>query len=203
MRISARFFSSHFKEADMAKTGDSLLKASDSALLIVDIQEKFRPVVPGIEGVIRNAEILARAAVRLKIPVLASEQYPKGLGATVAELRQWLPADQEYSHKLRFSALGSDSVREGLKAAGRGQVVMTGLETHVCVMQSGLELMAAGYSLYLVADAVASRKSPDREAALQRLQRHGAELVTTEMVVFEWLRAAGTPEFKELQALVK
>ncbi|MDB6035798.1 MAG: Amidase related to nicotinamidase [Verrucomicrobiales bacterium] len=187
----------------MAKTGDSLLKASDSALLIVDIQEKFRPVVPSIEGVIRNAEILARAAVRLKIPVLASEQYPKGLGATVADLRQWLPADQEYSEKLRFSALGSDSVREGLKTAGRGQVVMTGLETHVCVMQSGLELMAAGYSLYLVTDAVASRKSPDREAALQRLQRHGAELVTTEMVIFEWLRAAGTPEFKELQALVK
>lgn len=187
----------------MAKAGDSLLKASDSALLIVDIQEKFRPVVPDMEDVIRNAEILARAAVRLKIPVLASEQYPKGLGATVAEVRRWLPADQAYPQKLRFSALGSDAVRNGLTVAGRSQVVMIGLETHVCVMQTGLELLAAGYSLYLVADAVASRKEPDREAALQRLQRRGAEIVTTEMVVFEWLREAGTPEFKELQALVK
>jgi nicotinamidase-related amidase len=187
----------------MAKMGDSLLQVSKSALLIVDIQEKFRPVVPGIYEVIRNAQVLARGAVRLGLPVLVSEQYPKGLGATVAELRQCLPEDQRYSPKLRFSALGSDPVRDGLKATGRTHVVMVGLETHVCVMQTGLELLDAGYSLYLATDAVASRKPLDREAALQRLLKHGAELVTTEMVLFEWLRAAGTPEFKELQALVK
>ncbi|HKP95349.1 MAG TPA: hydrolase [Fibrobacteria bacterium] len=187
----------------MAKSGDGLLQASESALLLVDIQEKFRPVVPGMDGVIRNSRTLAGAAARLRIPVLASEQYPKGLGPTVADLRDLLPGDQEYFPKLSFSAWGCESLRKALDTAGRRQVVMTGLETHVCVMQTGMELMAAGYALFLVADAVASRKDQDREAALQRLQRQGAELVTTEMVIFEWLRAAGTPEFKELQALVK
>jgi nicotinamidase-related amidase len=187
----------------MASSAAPLLSASQSTLFLVDIQEKFRPVVSGMETVIGKSEILARAALRLGVPVLASEQYPKGLGATVPELRRWLPDNQVYHQKLCFSALGSDPLKESLGAAGRKQVVLTGLETHVCVMQTGMELMAAGYGLYLVTDAVSSRKDSDREAALQRLQRHGAELVTTEMVIFEWLRAAGTPEFKELQALVK
>lgn len=187
----------------MALSDDRLLKVSESALLIVDIQEKFRPVVPAFEAVARNAQTLARGALRLKVPVLVSEQYPKGLGNTAGELLQWLPDNQAYFTKLRFSALGSDPLRQGLEATGRRQVVVAGLETHVCVMQTGLELLAAGYNLFLVTDAVSSRKDPDRKAALQRLQRHGAELVTTEMVIFEWLREAGTPEFKELQALVK
>jgi nicotinamidase-related amidase len=187
----------------MSKTGDSLLKASDSALILVDIQEKFRPVVAGMEDVIRHAQALVRGAVRLGIPVVATEQYPKALGPTAQELRQWLPESQEYFPKMCFSALGCEPLRAGLSATGRKQVVMTGIETHVCVMQTGLELLAAGYSVYVVADAVSSRKGSDREAGLKRLEKHGAELVTTEMVVFEWLRAAGTPEFKEIQALIK
>jgi nicotinamidase-related amidase len=187
----------------MAPSAAPLLNASQSTLFLVDIQEKFRPVVSGMEGVIGKSEILARAALRLGVPVLASEQYPKGLGITVPELRRWLPDNQVYHQKLCFSALGSDPLKQALDKAGRKQVVLTGLETHVCVMQTGMELLAAGYDLFLVTDAVSSRKGSDREAALQRLQRHGAELVTTEMVIFEWLRAAGTPEFKELQALVK
>jgi nicotinamidase-related amidase len=187
----------------MAKATDSLLDSAASALLIVDVQERFRPVIPGIEGVIRNSGILMRAAARLEIPVFASEQYPKGLGPTVEDLRALLPEGREVFTKLCFSALGSEPLRRALDAGGRRQVVMTGLETHVCVMQTGMELLAAGYSLFLVSDAVSSRKDSDREAGLQRLQRHGAELVTTEMVIFEWLRHAGTPEFKELQALVK
>ncbi|MDB5106101.1 MAG: isochorismatase protein [Fibrobacteres bacterium] len=187
----------------MAKNGDSLLKASDSVLLLVDIQEKFRPVVPGMEDVIRRAQALVRGAVRLGIPVMATEQYPKALGPTAPELRQWLPESQEYFPKMCFSALGCAPLREGLNAGKRRQVVMTGIETHVCVMQTGLELLAADYSVYVVTDAVSSRKGADRDAGLARLERHGAEMVTTEMVVFEWLRAAGTPEFKELQALIK
>src|SRR3954469_2033891 len=190
------------REAAMSAK-DSLLKASDSNLILVDIQEKFRPVVEGIEDVIKRGQTLVRAAVRLGIPVLASEQYPKALGQTVAELKQWLPASQDYFPKLCFSAAGCEPLVKGLKATGRKQVVIAGVETHVCVMQTSLELLAAGYSVFVVADAVASRKPMDRDLALRRLERHGAELVTTEMVIFEWLRVAGTAEFKELQALVK
>jgi nicotinamidase-related amidase len=187
----------------MAKPGDSLLKASDSVLLVVDIQEKFRPVIVGMEELIRQAQILARAAVRLGIPVFATEQYPRALGPTAPEIKQWLPANQEYPDKLCFSSLGCEPFAKGLAATKRKQVVITGIETHVCVMQTGLELLAEGYGVYVVVDAVSSRKGSDREAALARLEKHGAELVTTEMAVFEWLRAAGTPEFKDLQALVK
>jgi nicotinamidase-related amidase len=187
----------------LSKAGDSLLKASDSALLIVDIQEKFRPAIPDMEELIAGAEILVRAAVRLGIPVFATEQYPKALGETVPELKEWLPDNQEYSPKLSFSSLGCEAFAKNLAASKRRQVVMVGIEAHVCVMQTGLELLAAGHSVYVAIDAVSSRDGADREAGLKRLEKHGAELVTTEMVIFEWLRAAGTPEFKELQALIK
>ena len=182
---------------------NALLNVSDSTLALIDIQEKFRPVITGMEDLIRRAQALVRAAVRMGVPVLATEQYAKALGPTASEIKQYLPDSQAYPDKLCFSSLGCEPFRKSLQASGRKQVVMTGIETHVCVMQTGLELLAAGYSVYVVADAVSSRKGSDREAALNRMERHGAELVTTEMVVFEWLRKAGTAEFKELQALIK
>lgn len=187
----------------LSKTGDLLLKASDSALLIVDIQEKFRPVIPDMEELIGRAEILVRAAVRLGIPVFATEQYPRALGETVPEIKEWLPDNQEYSPKLSFSSLGCEAFAKNLAASKRRQVVMVGIEAHVCVMQTGLELLAGGHGVYVATDAVSSRNGADREAGLKRLEKHGAELVTAEMAVFEWLRQAGTPEFKELQALIK
>lgn len=180
-----------------------LLNVSDSVLALIDIQEKFRPTIAGMEDLIRRAQILARAAVRMGVPVLVTEQYAKALGPTSPEIKQVLPDSQAYPEKLCFSSVGCDPFRGSLAASKRKQVVMAGIETHVCVMQTGLELLAEGYAVYVVADAVSSRKGSDREAALRRLERHGAELVTTEMVIFEWLRKAGTPEFKELQALIK
>jgi len=182
---------------------DALLKVSDSVLALIDIQEKFRPVIAGMEDLIHHAQALARAAVRLGVPVLATEQYAKALGPTAAEIRRALPDNQAFPDKMCFSSLGCEPFRVALAASQRKQVVMVGIEAHVCVMQTGLELLAEGYAVYVVADAVSSRKGSDKEAALKRLERHGAELVTTEMVVFEWLRKAGTPEFKELQALIK
>jgi nicotinamidase-related amidase len=187
----------------ISKTGDSLLKATDSALLLVDIQEKFRPVIQGMEELIARAEILVRGAVRLGIPVFATEQYPYALGETVPELKEWLPDNQEYSSKVCFSSFGCESFAKNLVASKRKQVVVVGIETHVCVMQTGLELLAGGYGVYVPTDAVSSRKDADREMGLRRLEKHGAELVTSEMVIFEWLRTAGTPEFKELQTLLK
>jgi nicotinamidase-related amidase len=187
----------------MANPGNPLLTASDSVLILVDIQEKFRAAIAGMEDLACRAGILTRAAVRLGIPVLASEQYPQALGPTIPELRRWLPENQAYFPKMRFSSLGCEPLRQALAATGRRQVLLAGIEAHVCVMQSGMELMAEGFRVYVAVDAVSSRKAPDRDAALRRLERHGAELVTSEMAVFEWLRQAGTPEFKELQALIK
>jgi isochorismate hydrolase len=186
-----------------AKPPEALLNVSDSVLLLVDIQEKFRPAIAGIETVIRNGAILVRSAIRLDVPVLVSEQYPKALGATAAELKQWLPLTQIYHPKLCFSAVGCESLLQELKATGRKQVVLVGVETHVCVLQTGMELLAAGYAVFIAADSVASRKEQNRDLALKRLECRGAVLVSMEMVVFEWLRAAGTPEFKELQGFFK
>lgn len=196
----------------------SLLRAEDSVLLLVDIQERFRGAVAGMDGVVARSVILVKAALRLGIPVLASEQYPKALGSTVAELRSILPGSEDpeagpYFPKMCFSAAGCDPLRArlaalsgtgaGSGAAKRRQVVLAGVEAHVCVLQTALELQAGGLSVHVVEDAVASRKGDDREAALRRMERHGVERVTSEMAVFEWLRRAGTPEFKELQALIK
>jgi nicotinamidase-related amidase len=182
---------------------DPLLKSADAVLILIDIQEKFRPSIPGLEALIERTEILVRSAVRLGIPVLATEQYPKALGNTVPELREWLPDNQAYLPKLRFSAYGCEALRQGLEASKRKQVVLAGIETHVCVLQTGLELLASGYSVFVVTDAVSSRSAMDKGAGLRRLEKHGAELITSEMAVFEWLREAGTPEFKELQSLIK
>jgi hypothetical protein len=102
-----------------------------------------------------------------------------------------------------FSSAACVPFRDALAATGRRQVVLAGIETHVCVLQTALELAAAGHSVYVVEDAVSSRQSADRQAALERMSRHGIERITAEMAVFEWLREAGTPEFKELQALIK
>ncbi len=188
---------------DAMSKHDALLKAADSVLLLVDIQEKFRPTIAGMEALIDRSEILVRSAMRLGIPVLATEQYPKALGDTVPELRERLPDKQAYFPKLRFSSYGCDALRQSLEASKRKQVLLAGIETHVCVLQTGLEMLAAGFSVYVVSDAVSSRSLADREAALRRLEKHGAELITSEMAVFEWLREAGTPEFKELQSLIK
>jgi nicotinamidase-related amidase len=182
---------------------DSLLRSADSVLALIDIQEKFRPTIAGIEALIRRIEILARAAMRLGVPVLATEQYPKALGNTVAEIKRWLPDSQAYLPKMCFSSAACVPFRDALAATGRRQVVLAGIETHVCVLQTALELAAAGHSVYVVEDAVSSRQSADRQAALERMSRHGIERITAEMAVFEWLREAGTPEFKELQALIK
>jgi nicotinamidase-related amidase len=181
----------------------SLLNAADSVLVLIDIQEKFQPTIAGIDEVIKRTVILARAAVRLGVPILATEQYPKALGLTVPEIKRWLPVSQAYLPKMCFSSAACVPFREALAAAGRMQVVLAGIETHICVLQTALELAASGHSVYVVEDAVSSRKLSDRQAALERMSRHGVERVTAEMALFEWLREAGTPEFKEIQALIK
>ncbi len=179
-----------------------LIERDKSCLLVVDVQEKLAPAVSDPADVIRNAGILMRAAARLGVPLVVSEQYPQGLGATVPELRALAPESARIA-KLSFSCADDPALRQRIREAQRSLIVIAGLEAHVCVLQSALGLQQAGYQIVVVADAISSRTPANRDAALQRLRENGVEVATTEMVLFEWLGQAGTPEFKELSRLIK
>lgn len=179
-----------------------LLDAERSSLLIVDVQENLIPVMSEPRPVYRNCAILMRAAARLGLPVTISEQYPKGLGHTVNELLQ-LAAPEAVVEKIHFSCAFSPEVKARLDGLERTQIVVAGIEAHVCVLQTAIGLKEAGYQVAVVADACSSRAPANAQAAMERLRANGIEVVTTEMVVFEWLHRAGTPVFKELSALIK
>jgi len=178
------------------------LDAVTSALLIVDIQERLAPATDDPEPVVRNAGILLRAAARLEIPVLVSEQYPRGLGPTVPEIAG-LVAPEAIVDKLHFSCVRDVGWAERFAATGREAAVVAGMEAHVCVLQTVLGLLDQGVACAVVADAVTSRTPLNRDLALDRMARAGALVVSTEMVVFEWLGVAGTDEFRELSALIR
>lgn len=182
---------------------EHLLSAAECMLLLIDLQERFVPVVPNIQPVLKNAGILAQAAGMMSIPVAVSEQYPKGLGPTAPELSQVLPAGTTLHEKISFSALPVSSLYEELKKNKKRQIVIAGIETHVCVQQTVFDLLSCydGW-VYVVVDAVNSRHEVDKQIALERMARAGAHLVTTEMVVFEWVEKAGTEMFKKMQKLV-
>ncbi|HYH40175.1 MAG TPA: hydrolase [Azospirillum sp.] len=179
-----------------------LLSPERSTLVVVDVQERLAPAIHEAGRVIRNAGILLDSAGALGIPVLASEQYPRGLGATVPALRERLPADAVVE-KIHFACTGEPGFVQRLDAFGRDQIVVCGMEAHVCVLQTVLGLRAMGRAVTLVADAVSSRAPANAELAIARMRAHGVEIVSTEMVVFEWLQRAGTPVFKTLSTLIK
>lgn len=175
-----------------------IVDATQSALLLIDFQSRLMPAIHEAEAALRNAGRLLAAAEMLGLPVLATEQNARGLGATVAALP--VRAEQVVA-KQSFDACAADGFLARLPA-GAGLVV-AGCEAHVCVLQTVLGLRAAGRTVFVVADAVGSRHPANREAALQRMARHGAEVVTTEMVVFEWLGSAEHPRFRDAVALIK
>jgi nicotinamidase-related amidase len=179
-----------------------LLNSAESCLLVIDIQARLLPAMTAPSQVADNAAVLIRAAKRLQVPVLASEQYPQGIGRTVPEIAALLPAGC-VAEKVHFSCLGDQALAARFDAMGRRQAVLAGIEAHVCVLQTAEDLLAAGRQVFVVADATSSRSPANHQAALQRLAAAGARIVTTEMVVFEWLARAATPEFRELSALIK
>lgn len=179
-----------------------LVDKARSGLLIVDVQEGLNPVMADPRTVLRGCSLLLQGAARLEIPVLVSEQYPKGLGPTVGELLELAPPDSVLE-KLHFSCAADDGMRARLEGWGRNQVVVAGIEAHVCVLQSVLQLLALGYEVFVVADATSSRRPENHRAALERMGRAGAQVVTVEMVLFEWLGVAGTPEFKDVVRLIR
>jgi nicotinamidase-related amidase len=176
------------------------MSASDTGLLVIDVQEKLLAKIPTAHSLVRNIAFLIDAAKLLEVPVAATEQYPKGLGPTVTELAQRLPTRPD---KVAFSCCAVPSVADGFRRAARPKVLLAGMETHVCVLQTALDLLASDFRVYVPADAVASRYAVDHEQALHRLDRAGAIITTSETAVFEWLGGADHPRFKQVSALVQ
>ncbi len=175
----------------------ALLKASDSLLLVVDVQERLTPHVHEHDRVIENCEWLIGVAGVVGVPVFATEHYPEGIGHTVPRLREQLAADA-ILRKDHFSCVSESSCNERIEQAGRTQIVVAGIEAHVCVMQSAIELKETGKSVFLVADAVSSRTPDDAGLAIERMRRNGIEIVTREMVLFEWAHRGATEQFRQL-----
>jgi nicotinamidase-related amidase len=176
-----------------------LMGRSDTGLLVIDVQTKLMDKMLDRDRVVANIARLIDGARILQIPVQATEQYPKGIGPTVSELAQRLPVRSE---KLTFSCCGQPEIAEQFRSRQVHTVLLAGIETHVCVLQTALDLVAQGFRVFVAADAVASRKEIDREVGLQRMQRSGVILSTTEAALFEWTERAGTPEFKQVSRLV-
>jgi isochorismate hydrolase len=180
-----------------------LIDAENSLLLVVDVQERLLPAMYESRIVLRNVAILIRAARHLDIPVLATEQYPQGLGHTVEALATLLPRDCTLQ-KIYFSSLAEPSLGKRIAETGRSQILICGAEAHVCVLQTATELQAlSDWQVFVAADATVSRTAENHRLALERLARNGVEILSTEMAVFEWLRRADTDQFRKLLALVK
>ena len=174
-----------------------LADAADSRLLVVDCQERLAPHVTDGDAVVAQCVNLIGAARVLGVPVMVSEHYPEGIGHTVPELRS-LVTDAEVVRKDYFSCAAEPGLRERLLESTRRTLVVAGMEAHVCVMQTALEAHGAGLRVLLVADASGSRRPGDRDTALARMARAGIELVSREMIIFEWARRGATDTFREL-----
>ena len=182
-----------------------LLDAGKSFLLLIDMQERLMPAMANGVEVLQRASILLKAAKRLEVPVLATEQYPKGLGHTVAPLREEI-GNAPVFEKTAFSAWRDASLKKHLVAhheSGRPQAMVAGVEAHVCVLQTAIDLAQAGFAVFAVSDAMSSRAPSSVALAEERMRQDDVAVINTEMAVFELLGRAGTVEFKELSALIR
>ena len=180
-----------------------LLDAQRASLLLVDVQERLLPAMLEPERVLARTGILLKAAAELALPITISEQYPKGLGRTVAELKSNSAVIFE---KLSFSCWRDEAMKSHfveMHDNGRPQVIVAGIEAHVCVLQTCLDMAQAGFAVYAVADAVSSRQQNAMDLAFKRMGQSDVQVINTEMAVFELLGKAGTPAFKVLSALIK
>lgn len=176
------------------------MSPADTALLVIDVQEKLMPKILQADAVLRNIAFLIDGAQLLGLPVTATEQYPKGLGSTVPELANRLPQRPD---KLAFSCCAIDAVVNGFREGARTKVVLAGIESHVCVLQTALDLLGLGFRVYLPVDAIGSRYRIDQEFALRRLENAGAILTTSETCLFEWTGSSDHPQFKKISLLVQ
>ena len=181
---------------------DRILDRERSILLVIDLQESYRGKIHEEERIVRGAGRLLAAAGVLGVPVLLTEQYPKGLGATRDDVAEHLPAGFERFEKTSFSCLGADGLLDHLRSLNREQVVLVGIETHVCVGQSGHDLLAEGFQVHAVRDAISARFPLEDETGFRKLVESGAIPTSVEAALFEWLRDSRNPLFKAVQKLV-
>lgn len=174
--------------------------ARNGALLVVDLQERLVPAIQGVDRLLARASQLVRGAALLDVPAFATEQVPAKLGPTVEPLASLLPGRLA---KSTFHALGAPGLTDRLAEARIRHITLVGIETHICVAQTALELLARGFVVQIATDAVGARFAEDHEVALRRLDRAGAILTTAEAVLFEWAESAEHPQFRALSALVK
>jgi len=182
--------------------GDPLLTRDGTVLVVIDVQEKLFVKVEEKERIADNICRLIRFADILRMPIVVTEQYPKGLGPTIPEIRE-LTSTIKPIEKVEFSCLASSAFRERLDEIHARNLVLTGIEAHICVAQTAIEALANGYGAYVVSDAVSSRRREDKTVAIERMRLQGVVIVTSEMLMYEILRKAGTPEFKKTLELVK
>ncbi|MBN9230054.1 MAG: hydrolase [Legionella sp. 40-6] len=174
-----------------------LIDKNNSVLLLIDVQEKLTPAVMNPEQLVYNCAWLLRLAKKMQIPLLVSEQYTQGLGATVKELAS-LVQDEPHFDKRAFSCMSDKSFFTHCQQLQRKQCLLIGIETHVCVLQTAMQLKTYGYEVFVLVDATSSRKMDDYQFGLKRMEQAGVHLVTREMVFFEWLRTSADADFKQL-----
>jgi len=178
------------------------LEKHRTALVVIDIQERFRGLIHGQEQLLSSASRLIRAFRELSMPVVVTEHYSRGLGVTMPELRAHL-TEIAPLEKITFSCDGDPGFRKALDALNRDQLILCGIEAHVCVYQTARDLMDRGKQVALAADAVSARHAADREVALRHMQRIGVQVMNVDMILFEILREARTADFKAIQPLLK
>ena len=182
---------------------ENTLDLGQTALAVVDMQESFRRPIHDFAEVAARVALVAHAAQLLGVPVVVTEQYPKGLGRTASEIRAVLPEGLEPIEKTAFSSCGAGEFVARLERAGARQVLLCGIEAHVCVNQTAHDLLARGYQVHLLADCVSSRSPQNKQVGVEKMLRSGALPSSTELALFELMRDARHEQFKEIQKLIK
>ena len=178
------------------------LSAENSLVLIIDIQERLVAAL-NKDIIVKHARKVASAAKSLNIPVILTEQYPKGLGHTVDALKDALPDNSQIVEKTYFNALLENGMLNKIKSYGKKQIVIFGIETHICVHQTASALVEAGFDVYVIKDACASRNKYEFKQGIDAMTANGVKISCVEIALFEWLKGATNPKFKEVQALIK
>jgi nicotinamidase-related amidase len=180
-----------------------ILDRNKAALVVVDVQEAFRSAIPEFPQIASRISIAVRGFQALDLPIIVTEQYPKGLGRTAEEILFSMPSDFEFVEKTSFSSCGAVSFHEKLHGSGASQIVLCGLESHICVNQTAHDLLNEQFEVHVMTDCVGSRYAQDKETAVRKMQMSGVVLSTMEMALFELLKDARHEQFKEIQNLIK
>lgn len=177
--------------------------AENTLALVIDFQERLVPVIQDSEELLHNTEILIKGLHTLGIPMIATQQYTKGLGMTVENIRNAVGEEFIYCDKLTFSCAEDENIMKKIEETGKKNIIICGIETHICVLQTVIDLIYLGYNVILVENCIGSRKQRDHAIGLQRAVKEGAMLTTYESVLFELARVAGTDVFKAISKLIK